>query len=127
MAIANHITGIQHIGLVTKDITKTISFYEGLGFRTEWMTDDVHHVVFLRLKDIVLEAYTSEEEREMPGAIDHISLNVNDINAVFDMVQSGGYKMLHQQVQALPFLENGVLFFTIEGPNGERIEFNQIR
>ena len=32
-------------------------------------------------------------------------------------------KMLDQQVNGLPFWENGVKFFTIEGPNKEKIEF----
>jgi hypothetical protein len=31
--------------------------------------------------------------------------------------------MLDQQVNGLPFWENGVKFFTIEGPNKEKIEF----
>ena len=30
--IKNQITGIQHIGIPTNDIDKTITFYQGLGF-----------------------------------------------------------------------------------------------
>jgi lactoylglutathione lyase len=37
--------------------------------------------------------------------------------------EAGTFKMLDQQVNGLPFWENGVKFFTIEGPNKEKIEF----
>ena len=58
------------------------------------------------------------------GAIDHIAIDVKNIDDLFLAVKEAGiFKMLDQQVNGLPFWENGVKFFTIEGPNKEKIEF----
>jgi hypothetical protein len=58
------------------------------------------------------------------GAIDHIAIDVKNIEDLFLVVKEAGtFKMLDQQVNGLPFWENGVKFFTIEGPNKEKIEF----
>lgn len=57
------------------------------------------------------------------GAIDHIALNVTDIDAVFSKIKELGYEMLDDNIRFLPFWEYGVRFFTIIGPNKEKIEF----
>lgn len=59
------------------------------------------------------------------GALDHIALNVTDIEKVFRMVKEQGFTMLDTEIQFLPFWERGVKFFTILGPNKEKIEFSQ--
>lgn len=126
MKIAEHITGIQHIGLIARNIEETVKFYESLGFQLDWRTDEKHHVAFLRMKDLVIEAYPNDEPRGSLGPIDHISLNVDDVDTVFASLKADSFRLLHAEVQQLPFFEKGVRFFTIEGPNGERVEFNQI-
>ena len=58
------------------------------------------------------------------GAIDHIAIDVKDIEGLFEMMKSSNsFCMLDMQVNSLPFWEKGVKFFTIEGPNKEKIEF----
>ena len=73
------------------------------------------------------------------GAIDHIAIDVKDIEALYKEVKaiadkeeekatsekqsSPLFRMLDTQVNGLPFWEKGVKFFTIEGPNKEKIEF----
>lgn len=127
MNLAKYSTGLQHIGIVVKDLQTTIDFYEGLGFHREWMTDDAYHVVFLRLANLVIEAYTSGEKRGLAGTVDHFALNVLDINAVFKAISaSPKYRLMHKEIQQLPFFQNGVRFFTIFGPDSERVEFNEI-
>jgi hypothetical protein len=71
---------------------------------------------------LVIETYEGESVLRT-GAIDHIALDVTDIDRVFEEIKSGGYELLDSSVQSLPFWENGVRFFTIVGVNGERIEF----
>lgn len=118
------ITGIQHLGIPTKDVEKTVEFYKSLGFTVEWSTKEFN-VAFLRLKDIVIETYKAEACGKT-GAIDHIAINVTDVDAIFADLKSTGYKLLDNEVNSLPFFNKGVKFFTIEGPNAEKIEFNQI-
>lgn len=129
MKVSAYVSGIQHIGIPTNDIEKTVSFYESLGFETALRTTNEaagEKVAFLHLKNIMIETYETGCAAGKPGAIDHIALDVSDIDAAFRAIRSGGYSMLDHEVQFLPFWENGVKFFTILGPNSEKIEFSQM-
>lgn len=127
MNMKDNATGIQHLGIPTEDIEKTIAFYQSLGFDMMWRSaaDSPDNVAFLKLHDLVVETYMSKEVAYKNGAIDHLAINVKDIDAAFDFVNKGGYTVLDKAVNFLPFLENGVKFFTILGPNKEKVEFNQ--
>ena len=62
--------------------------------------------------------------RSIASAPSFIAIDVKNIEDLFQVVKEAGiYKMQDQQVNGLPFWENGVKFFTIEGPNKEKIEF----
>lgn len=126
MDIKTKVTGIQHVGIPTNEIKKSISFYEGIGFEVVWQTvNELNNqaVVFLRLGNLVMEIYENGQAAMKAGAIDHIALDVTDIDSVLESVKKDGYKMLDEKVQYLPFWKYGVKFFTITGPNGEKIEF----
>lgn len=128
MKISQIVTKIQHIGIPTNDIEKTITFYESLGFENVYTTVNEkanEKVAFLRLENMLLEIYQNGHAVNKSGAIDHIALDVVDINAAFEIAQVDGYDLLDDSIQFLPFWENGVKFFTILGPNGEKVEFNQ--
>jgi len=116
-------TGIQHLGIPTTDIAATIAFYEGLGFETTWTNGEV---AFLQLGTLVVETYIADEVAMKNGAIDHVALNVKDIEAAWRDAQACGYETEDKEINFLPFLENGVRFFTIIGPNREKVEFNQM-
>ena len=59
------------------------------------------------------------------GAIDHMAIDVKDIEKVYEMINQAGLNTTNDIVHFLPFWENGVKFFTIEGPNKEKVEFSQ--
>jgi len=118
--------GLQHIGIPTNDVEKTVRFYESLGLETYYRKqDDKFDVAFMRLGSFVIETYKGEV-LERTGAIDHITIDVTDIGAVFELVKEGGYKLLDKEIITLDFFEKGCSYFIIEGPNRERVEFNQI-
>lgn len=126
MDIRTKITGIQHVGVPTDDIQKSILFYKGLGFGIVWQTINEQYgtsVVFLQLGNLIMEVYENKQASMKSGAIDHIALNVTDIGAVFSKIKELGYEMLDDNIRFLPFWEYGVRFFTIIGPNKEKIEF----
>ena len=116
-------TGIQHLGIPTTDIAATIAFYEGLGFETTWTNGEV---AFLQLGTMVVETYVADEAAMKNGAIDHVALNVKDIEAAWRDAQACGYETEDKEINFLPFFANGVRFFTIIGPNREKVEFNQM-
>ena len=55
----------------------------------------------------------------------HIQTDVKDIEKVYAMINQAGLNSTQDTVHFLPFWENGVKFFTIEGPNKEKVEFSQ--
>ncbi len=120
--------GMAHIGIPTKNIEETKAFYNSLGFKIllETFNEEAKEkVAFLQLKDIVLETYETMNATEKTGAVDHIAISVNNIEDVFTEIKNGGYCLLHENIQYLPFWENGVKFFMIKGPSEEKIEFCQ--
>ena len=117
-----NVTGIQHLGIPTADLNRTIEFYQGLGFEIQWQKSG--EVAFLKLGTLVIETYLVDAPALKNGAIDHVALNVNDIEAAWSDARACGYETEDTAINYLPFYENGVKFFTIIGPNREKVEFN---
>ena len=125
-AIGSHVSGLQHIGLPTNDMEKTLAFYEKLGFTVAFRTvNNGEKVCFLKLAGVCVETYENGQAVGTAGAIDHIALDVSDIEAAYALVQGLGYPVVSQGIESMNVWENGVRYFTILGPNQERVEFNQ--
>ena len=84
-----NVTGIQHLGIPTADLNRTIEFYQGLGFEIQWQKSG--EVAFLKLGTLVIETYLVDAPALKNGAIDHVALNVNDIEAAWSDAQACGY------------------------------------
>ena len=126
MDLKNYSTGVQHVGIPTNDIGKTVEFYHKLGFETAFETvNDGDRVVFLKFASLVIETYESKEAAMKSGAVDHIALDVKDIEKTYELINQEGLNTTKDTIHFLPFWENGVKFFTIEGPNKEKVEFSQ--
>ena len=129
-AIAAHVNGFQHIGIPTNDLEQSIEFYEKLGFavaRREDIPSD--RVAFLKLKNMVVELYESKSgpaAKGIDGALDHVALDVDDVEAVFAAVKAAGLTPITEDIQFLPFWENGFKFFKVLDPNNVPVEFGQI-
>ena len=119
----NNVTGIQHLGIPTADLNKTIEFYQGLGFEVTWQNPG--EVAFLQNGTLVIETYAVDAPAMKNGAIDHVALTGKDIEAAWKDAQACGYETEDTAINFLPFFEKGVKFFTIIGPNREKVEFNQ--
>ena len=120
--------GLQHVGLPTNDLKATIAFYESLGFETVYQVRNEaagEDVAFLRLKNLTIEAYENGQAAMESGAIDHLAIDVVDVEAAYRLAQEQGYQIVSNGVEFLPFWQNGVKFFILLGPNQERVEFNQ--
>ena len=103
--------------------SEDVTFYESLGFTNIYEQKDF--VCFLQLGTMVIETYAAEKPAMLNGAIDHVALNVKDIEAAWRDAQACGYETEDKEINFLPFFEKGVRFFTIIGPNREKVEFNQ--
>lgn len=128
MELKEQLNGIQHIAIPTNDIEDTIRFYESLGFEVAFRTinkEANEKVAFLKLQTLVIETYENKAAKMEAGAIDHVAIDVKDIEKVYEQIDQAGLNTTKDSIHFLPFWENGVRFFTIEGPNKEKIEFSQ--
>ena len=124
MAFSKIATGLQHIGIPTNDLSLTIDFYQSLGFELAHRTaNGDEQVAFLKLGNLMIETYQNFKAARINGAVDHIAINVTDVEEARRIADSMGLEVIEEG--QLPFWENGVKYFTILGPNREKLEFNQ--
>jgi lactoylglutathione lyase len=138
MLLKGNLRGLQHLGLPVTNLERSKAFYAELGFVEVMRTslprasEDVQ-VAMMRHEDLTIELYQLETEerqeivRRSDGHIDHIALDVVDIEDAYREICAVGLEILEQDAPVfLPFWEHGVRYFTIRGPDGEKVEFNQI-
>lgn len=83
-------------------------------------------MLFVRNDGLVLELYGLPEQAcGKSGAINHLALETDDINAAYASAKARELLPEGETVHSMPVFQNGVRFFTIEGPDSEKIEFNQ--
>lgn len=129
--------GWDHLAVRTKDLKESMSFYAGLGFSMTGNgyldTEDGRlYIAFMTCKGFTLEliqlagAAVNDADTWKVGKIDHIALDVENVQDAFMEARGCGYQVIDFGVKELPLFDHGCRFFTIAGPSGEKIEFNQI-
>jgi len=128
MAVSDFITGIQHVGIPSIDLDKTIAFYKSLGFEQAGLfLNGKNRCAFMRLNNLTIETWEGDPTNPEAGAINHISLNTTDVDQAFAAAKELGLTMVNDEIQSIPsFWDKGIRFFNILGPNHETIEFCQI-
>ncbi|HEK21160.1 MULTISPECIES: VOC family protein [unclassified Mucilaginibacter] len=132
-----NITAIQHIGIPVTNIGDSQTFYERLGFERAMLAGFKHNglpgtCVMMRRGDMIIELYQlpepnlDEVSSRGNGHIDHVAFNVPDIDVAFEHVKQAGFHIIEPEPVFLQFWEKGCRYFNITGPDGERLEFNQI-
>ncbi len=131
------INHIQHIGIPVTDIQASESFYEKLGFKNVMPSTFEYNggkgiVAMMKLNEMIIELYQMPEgelkevRSRGNGHIDHIAFDVDDIDDLFKQLKQNDFTVLEDTPVFLPFWKNGCKYFNITGPDGERLEFNQI-
>jgi lactoylglutathione lyase len=86
----------------------------------------------MKLNDMIIELYQLPENElkeirdRNNGHIDHIAFDVDDIDETFEVLKAASFNIIEEQPVFLSFWKNGCKYFNITGPDGERLEFNQI-
>ncbi len=131
------INGLQHIGIPVSNIRKSEAFYKRLDFENVMETTFLYKdgsctVIMMQLNDIIIELYQLPEpevsaiRNRSDGHVDHIAFDVNNIEAVFAEMKSASFDVIEDEPAYLAFWKKGCRFFNIKGPDGERLEFNEI-
>ncbi len=118
--------GLQHIGLPAKNVEETVAFFKKLGFEEAFVkqTED-ENVHFVQAADVIFEIYQREETAGRPGALDHIALNTTAVEKAYEYCVEKGFEFVDGGLHQNDHWTNGTRYFTIIGPNGEKIEFSQ--
>ena len=132
-----NLSHIQHVGIPVTNLKKSETFYEKLGFKNVMSTTFEFNggkglVTMMKQNEVILELYQMPENElteiraRKNGHIDHIAFDVGDIDKIFELLKNEGYNVIEEQPVFLSFWKNGCKYFNITGPDGERLEFNQI-
>lgn len=132
-----NLSRIQHLGIPVADLVRSEAFYNRLGF-TNVMSCTFQHeggegkVAMMKQGDIIIEIYQmpdvalDEIRARQDGHIDHVAFDVEDIDVTFELLKKEGFNIIEESPVFLAFWQKGCKYFNIIGPDGERLEFNQI-
>jgi catechol 2,3-dioxygenase-like lactoylglutathione lyase family enzyme len=133
----NNLGGWSHLGIPVTDINRSIQFYNQFGFRIMMEAavpvGDGREVkitivekggLYLEFYQLLDEALPEIRSRK-DGHVDHVAMNVKDIDKAFSELQNAGICPLEVAPVFMPCWENGVRYFMFRGPDGEKIELNQ--
>lgn len=131
------INHIQHTGIPVTNLKVSEAFYERLGFKNAMSTTFDYNggkgfVAMMQLNEMIIELYQMPEpalneiKNRQNGHIDHIAFDVDDIDEIFSALKNESFNIMEEQPVYLAFWKNGCRYFNITGPDGERLEFNQI-
>jgi len=132
--IINH---IQHIGIPVTDLSRSEAFYQRLGFENVMASDFEHNggkgkMAMMQRGEMIMEIYQMPEaelteiRNRKNGHIDHVAFDVPDINKAYAELKNASFSIIEDAPVFLPFWKNGCRFFNVTGPDGERLEFNQV-
>ena len=134
-SIAENVTGFQHLGVPVASLEDSIEFYTKIGFTVSDRFEikengESTKVAFLNIGSFCLELYQQSGRATSkdfaPGPIEHFALDVLDIDEAFSNVKAAGFELLQDAPIGLPLRERGIRYFVVLGPDGEKVEFNQI-
>ncbi|KQU22114.1 MULTISPECIES: VOC family protein [Peribacillus] len=122
---------VDHIGVVVRDLEKSITFYQDvLDLKLKSRvphTDGVIQLAFLGYNDSneteieLIQGYSDTLPSE--ATIHHFAISVDDIEEEYARIQGfENVELIDQEIVTLP---NGYRYFYIYGPEKEWIEFFQ--
>lgn len=131
------INHLQHTGIPVTDIKRSESFYQKLGFTNVMqsvfqMDGETGTCVMMQNGKTIIELYQMPDQHlagvraRRDGHIDHIAFDVDDIDAAFAALKGAEFAVIEDAPVFLNFWHKGCRYFNITGPDGERLEFNQM-
>jgi catechol 2,3-dioxygenase-like lactoylglutathione lyase family enzyme len=135
--LKSNFNGIQHIGIPVTDLESSEHFYKKLGFenvmsRTFPHNGQTGNASMMKRSQTIIELYQFPENELdeihglKDGHINHITFDVSDVDKAFSELKDAGFNIVEAAPVFLDFWDKGCKYFNVLGPEGERLEFNQI-
>lgn len=125
--------GLAHIGLFIEDIEVSKKFYtQMLDFKVIEEAsldspDGVIKVAFVQNGNLVIEIVEfPKTAKKTDGPVDHIAMNVKNIEAVRDLLLERGIVFEEEEITHAPgVFPGGSKWILFRGPDGEHLELNE--
>lgn len=131
--MGNKIQGLAHIGIPCRDLPKAVEFYGRLGFATVAAKTAMngYNVAMVEKDGCIIELYQPLEDSVfLPGgngSVDHLALRCTGIEELYDEVQAQGLMVVSSGIESNDlWAPKTCRYFTVLGPNRERVEFCQV-
>lgn len=123
--------GFGHIGISVKNKEKSRNFYEnmlGFGLVWEYQNEDGGNLLFIGKGSCVIELLDSKIDLVdgLNGPLNHLSILVDDIEEAVSELKDKGVKFEMQITLDPKLYSKGEKFAIFRGPDGERIQLEQI-
>lgn len=121
---------LEHIGIVVKDIDRSIEFYTRvLGLkvkaREKFEGKEFAYLAYEGAENILLELISNwRDDLPARGNVDHIAFKVTDIDQEIERLKQLGVEMIHTAAKPASLL-GGIKIAFFYGPDGERLELVQ--
>jgi len=118
--------GLAHIGIYTKDIDTSVSFYEKLGFELIGTGNPGAKLAFVSLGTCIIELIQPADLKRLEGLtggiIPHFAIECQNIEAVVEKYKTMGIIPQEASVSTSDKVMDGIKNIFFVGPSGERIE-----
>ena len=124
------ITGLAHIGVMTRDMDASVAFYTDVlnCTCTHRQFAGTSELAFMQVGDCVIELIKPEKNDHIkdlkPCQVDHVAFRVEDLDAEMARLEKIGVVPFAPAKNA-PIFEKGIRCVFFPGPSGERIELFQ--
>jgi catechol 2,3-dioxygenase-like lactoylglutathione lyase family enzyme len=125
--MSNAAVGLAHIGLPCNDYQKSAEFYQCIGFKPFNVGENAG---FFICGDCILELYqfNGSSKPSEAGPINHFALRTENIDASFADAQAMDLVIVSDGIESNDmFAPKSNRYFIFLGPDGERIEFAQVK
>jgi len=123
------IMGLGHVCIVVSDMQRSVAFYRDmLGFHWEWeVHNEKDHWVFMSNHACIIELMEGDAASRQDGHVNHLSLLVGNVEEARAELEAKGVEFEDEEISFDPELyPRGERFAMFRGPDGERLQIEQI-
>ena len=121
------VLGFGHVGIEVTDLERSRAFYRDmLGFEVVWeYVNPDYHMLFMGKNGCVVELMYGGKPRG-DGQVNHLSILVDDVETARNMLLEKGVEFETDILLDADLYPRGEKFAMFRGPDGERLQLEQI-